>query len=292
VRRAYRAEALKASRQPTLLIYALIVVTATFLAGWIEAAQAPDAPEAALDNGVASEDADLFESPVTDAADTQGPELRGPNAFPVFGAAARTGFLVASLLILLYSANLLAGEGTGGTFRLLLVRPVTKTDVILAKWLLVVAAVLTLTLLISVVAWLAGHLFGTYAEVSPYSAAELAERALVCVGVTPLGMLAFAGVGLFLSALFQSSVGAVTAATLVGIGVFALNLFLTEEQQLLNLAAYSYRFLDMFESWAGGESSYAFGLRQVRPAFVVPAAYALVFLGAARIMFGRRDIHS
>ena len=50
--------------------------------------------------------------------------------------------------------------------------------------------------------------------------------------------------------------------------------------------------MDMLTSWADGESSFTFAFRLVRPALIVPAAYALAFLLAARIIFGRRDIHS
>ena len=42
----------------------------------------------------------------------------------------------APILLLLYASTLLAGEGTMGTFRMVLVRPITRTDLLLAKVLL------------------------------------------------------------------------------------------------------------------------------------------------------------
>src|SRR5687767_4029552 len=59
----------------------------------------------------------------------------GPHALLLFALGAKAGLKIASFLLVIFGALSFAGEFDKGTVRLLLTRPVTRTDVFLAKCL-------------------------------------------------------------------------------------------------------------------------------------------------------------
>jgi ABC-2 type transport system permease protein len=293
VRRAVRAEILKASRQPALLVYLAIVVLVTAAWGPIQY------------SGEKEQEREKEKPRVTHTFGEEAPappepeepaEARGANGFFVLGASMRAGVTVAALLLLLYSATLLAGEGTAGTYRMVLVRPVTRTDLVIAKALLLLVLVLAFLAAIAATAWLLGLLVGGYGDYVhvrygqvAYTASELAESALLSLALAPLALLAVCAFGLFCSSIFTNSATAVTFATLAGVGAVALNLGLGKEAQLLNFVTHVDRYLAAFQSRALGIST-VFGSRIVLPGLVVPLVSALVLLAAARTIFARKDI--
>jgi ABC-2 type transport system permease protein len=119
-----------------------------------------------------------------------------------------------------------AGEATGGTLRYLLVRPVGRTRVLVAKLVALVAFVLLAIGAVVVTSYITGRLlFGsappaavgqpggvTSLSGTPLTPAQLLLRLLGAIGFITVCMLAVAAIALFLSTLTDSALGAALGA--------------------------------------------------------------------------------
>ena len=296
VRRAARAEILKARGQPALLVYLLLVVLVTAAWGPIQYSIAKE-QEAKLERPRVTH---AFGEPEpADTPDEEPADDRGANGFLVLAASARAGVIVAALLLLLYSATLLAGEGTAGTYRMVLVRPLTRTDLVLAKVILLMALVVLFLAAIALTAWLLGLAVGGYGDYVDvrygqvdYTASDLAEGALLSLALAPLALLAVCSFGLLCSSIFESSATAVTLAVLAGVAAVALNLGLSSDAAQWNFVTHVDRYFAVLESRSLGLSTYQFDARLIVPGMIVPAVSALALLAGARTIFVRKDIYT
>ncbi len=298
VGRALRAEIRKSRRQPALLVYLLLVLLVTLAWGPLRYRSAREREREIL-HPAAPTQAIEGEEPAEPSPPPPETEGRGVNGFLVLAASTRAGVILTAILLLLYAATLLAGEGTAGTVRLLLVRPVTRTDLLLAKAVLLLLLILLFLAVVAAASGLLGLLLGGYGDIVDvrfgeidFTASELRRAALVGLGLAPLALFATAAFGLFCSALFESAATAVTVATLGGLAALAVTLGLSAESALLVFVTHVDRYLAVFQSFATGLSDHALNARFVTPGLVVPAVSALVFLGAARIIFCRKEIHA
>jgi ABC-2 type transport system permease protein len=289
-----RSEVRKASRRPTMLAAVLLLVAATAVVGPLDWSAERDraGPTAAP-----AEVTHSFGGEPVPAA----PEALdgGVNGYYALAASGRAGLLLAALLLLTFSAVQVSGEATGGTLRLLLTRPLSRTDLLVGR-----AATLLLTcfLLVAVVAitgWTAGLLTGGYGDVLDaeygtvdYTAGQLTKVSLVVLLAAPFALFAVACFGLFLSVLCDSSATAVTIAVLLGLVGFSLDLVLIGEASALNFLSWVDRPVNVLRSLALGHSDFGVRLDWAGPAFAVPIGAALVFLTGAGIIFRRRDVHS
>jgi ABC-2 type transport system permease protein len=304
VARAVRAEAMKAFRQPTLAIYLLLAVVVTAVAGpvsWsIKKGQEEEfAPAAESASEVTHTFDEEVQEPPAESGESFDLSTRGANGYLVLAAGFRAGMIVAAILFLLYSATMLAGEGTAGTWRMLLVRPVTRTDVLLAKTTVLFLVIVAFVIVLAATGWVAGLVVGGYGDYVDvrfgqvdYTSAELATVAVKCIALAPLALLAVAAFGLFCSSLFDNSSTAITAAILAGLAAAAMNLGLSEDNQMLNFVTYIDHYAGIFEAFSRGLSEFRFDLRLLRPGLLIPPVSALVFLLGARTIFARRDIHA
>lgn len=183
-----------------------------------------------------------------------------------------------------------AGEASNGTLRYLLVRPVARTRLLVAKLVSVIAFVLIAVVVVAGVGYLVGtQLFGSSALQSTsgttLSPVQATLRTAVAVGYVGFSMLGVAAVAMFLSTLTDSSLGAALGA---------LALLVTSQVLVLLDAASSVRpylptrywlaFVDLFRDpvlW-----------RDVERGFALQAVYVAVFLAAAWANFATKDITS
>ncbi|MCE7010138.1 ABC transporter permease subunit [Kibdelosporangium philippinense] len=134
------------------------------------------------------------------------------------------------LAVAVIAGDSIAGEASTGTLRYLLVRPVGRTKLLLAKLIALAAFVLGAVVLVVLSSYLIGtSLFGTGAEaiggqtgaaVTSLSGASLepvdvALRMAGAVGYIVLSMLGFGSIALFLSTLTSSALGAALGALAV-----------------------------------------------------------------------------
>ena len=208
---------------------------------------------------------------------------------PLAALTAMSGFLLV-IVVSLFAGETVSGEASWGTLRYLLIRPVPRLQVLLAK--LVVASLLSLaaTAVISVTSLAAGvAAFGWHPvltlSLSTVSQGPALLRLLLSTLYVAWGMAAFVCFALLMSTLTDSAFGAVAAG--VGLGVIS---------QILNgvtplgMVRYGLPTHYLF-AWHG---LFAFPVTtsdMVRGC-LVQLGYSAFFLGLAWWWFRRKDITS
>jgi ABC-2 type transport system permease protein len=188
------------------------------------------------------------------------------------------------------AGDAIAGEVGSGTLRYLLVRPVSRTRLLIAKLVSVLAFMLLGVVAVATTSYAIGvTLFpaqvGGTSSVSGVSltASELLLRSGAAMGYVGLSMLGVGAIALFLSTLTDSSLGAALATLAV----------LVASQVLVTLEAaaavrpylptrYWFAWIDLFRDpilW-----------RDVERGLGVQAVYVVVFLGLAWANFATKDV--
>jgi len=117
-------------------------------------------------------------------------------------------------LVTLVSGDILAGEATAGTYRLVFVRPIPRSTIVWAKWI----ASMTYTLLL--VAWLAllslgigiptlgtGEVVVIRSTITILSADDVAWRFVIAYAFAALSMMTVASIAFLLSSLVENAIG-------------------------------------------------------------------------------------
>ncbi|MCW2504520.1 MAG: transporter permease [Actinomycetia bacterium] len=188
----------------------------------------------------------------------------------------------------------IAGEASSGMLRYLLMRPVGRTRLLLAKLVALLVFMVAAVVAVAVSSYILGRaLFpaqpGAAAAVSvsgsPLTTTQLVLRICAAVGYVAVSMLAVGAIGLFLSTLTDSSLGA-------ALGALAA---LVASEVLVTLDAagavrtylptrYWFAWLDFFRDpilW-----------RDIDRGLAIQAVYTAVFLALAWANFATKDITS
>jgi ABC-2 type transport system permease protein len=187
----------------------------------------------------------------------------------------------------------IAGEVQSNTLRYLLVRPVSRLRLLLAKLVSVIAFVVVATLVVAAVAYVEGRLFLGDAPATgvvsvsgtSLTQGQLVERTLLAFAYVVLAMLGVAAMALFLSTMTDSAV----AAALGTIG------FLIASTVLLGLdAADSIRPYLLTRYWLAFVDLFRDPIRwtDVIHGVLAQLAYLVVFAGAAWANFATKDVNS
>lgn len=185
----------------------------------------------------------------------------------------------------------IAGEASAGTLRYLLVRPVSRSRLLVAKLLAVVVFVVLAVLVIAAVGYVAGSvLFGirplaTSVSGSSLSGTDTLIRTLATLGYVAVSMLGLASIALFASTRTDSPL----AATLTALAVFVTSqvLDLIEASRAIRPylpTRYWLSFVDLFRDpilW-----------RDITRGLALQALYIVVFLGASWASFTTKDVTS
>lgn len=200
------------------------------------------------------------------------------------------------LAVAVLAGDAVAGESATGTLRYLLVRPVGRTHLLLAKLIALCAFIVLAILLVVITSLVVGViLFGTGAEAVgqpgavtslsgvTLSPAELALRLLGSIGYIVVSMLGFGVIALFLSTLTDSGLGAALGALAV--------LITSSVLQTLDAAApikpylptnYWLAWIDFFRDPVFWHS--------ITNGLLLQAGYVAVFFGASWANFATRDV--
>jgi ABC-2 type transport system permease protein len=199
--------------------------------------------------------------------------------------------LLLPIAVAVLGGDAIAGESQMGTLRYLLVRPVGRTRLLLAKLVTVVAFVLLAIFIVAAVSYAEGRLLlgrapatGTLSlSGSTLTEQELAWRTALALGYMIISMLGVAAIALFFSTLTRSAIGAalgtvgmlVASTVLLGLDAAnALHPFLPTRYWLA--------FVDLFRDpilW-----------RDVIRGLLVQLGYLAVFTLAAWATFSTKDI--
>ena len=189
------------------------------------------------------------------------------------------------------AGDAVAGEAQAGTLRYLLVRPVARTKLLVAKLISIVAFVLIAVVSVAAVAYVVGTLLlGNQPLAASVSGTALtpqqvAWRTVLAIGYITLSMLGVAAIALFLSTLTDSPLAAALGALafLIGSSVL-LTLDAAQALQPYLPTRYWLSFVDLFRDpifW-----------RDVLRGVGLQAVYVVVLLGAAWANFTTKDITS
>ena len=186
----------------------------------------------------------------------------------------------------------IAGEVQSETLRYLLVRPVARARLLVAKLVSVIAFVVLSTLAVAAVAYVEGKLLlgnappGGVVSVSgtSLSQTQMAERTAMAFVYVVLAMLGVAAIALLMSTLTDSAVGAAlgTIAFLVASSVL-LGLDAADSIKPYLVTRYWLAFVDLFREpirW-----------RDLIHGVLAQGAYLIVFAGAAWANFATKDIN-
>jgi ABC-2 type transport system permease protein len=200
--------------------------------------------------------------------------------------------LLLPLSVLVVAGDSVAGEAANGTLRYLLVRPVGRTHLLIAKLVSIFTYVLLAVVTVAASGYIAGRLLftsaGTVSSISggpPISQQGTGLRILVAVlyvGVSMLGVAAFA---LFLS----TATDAPLAAALGGFAALVASTALDPLDATASIRPYLpthywLSFVDLFRNpilW-----------RDIERGLALQAVYVVVLLGAAWALFNTKDVTS
>jgi ABC-2 type transport system permease protein len=196
------------------------------------------------------------------------------------------------IAVAVIAGDSVAGEAQGGTLRYLLIRPVARTRLLVAKLVAVIVFVLVAVLIVALLAYAEGRLLlgdgdpsGTVTSVSgsTLTQAETIQRTFLALGYVTFMMLGGAAIALFLSTVTETGITAAlgTIAILIGSTVL-LGLDAADVLQPYLPTRYWLAFVDLFRDpirWG-----------DVVRGLIAQTAYLAVFAGAAWANFATKDI--
>lgn len=198
-------------------------------------------------------------------------------------------FLPAAVAIT--AGDAIAGEAQQGTLRYLLVRPVGRTRLLVAKLVSVMVFVLITLLVVAVTGLVLGVLLLGHDSTVPtttfsgttLSHAQLAQRTVLALAYALLSMLGVASVALFLSTVVRTPLAAAmgTLALLIGSSLL-LTLDAATVLRPYLVTRYWLAFVDLFRDpilW-----------HDVVRGVLLQTAYVLVFLAAGWANFATKDV--
>ncbi len=211
------------------------------------------------------------------------------------------------LLITLVAADLISGEANMGTLRLLLTKPVSRTEIILAKFLAASIYTLLLLLFMAILAlFLSMAIFGTddmlnlkSGYVVQLKSSDIFWRYAYAFCFAALAMLTVASLGFFLSIFAENSIGPIVATMSV---IVVFTILSTLDIPIFN-AIKPYLFTTQMIGWKGffdvkvnSENEAIVGsiqnLGKVIQAAAILAVHIVGLLVASIVVFKRKDILS
>lgn len=196
------------------------------------------------------------------------------------------------IAVAVLGGDAIAGEAQTGMLRYVLVRPVGRTRLLMAKLVTVIVFVLVAVLVVAAVSYVEGRLLlgksqagGTVSlSGTTLTQEQIVGRTILALGYVIVSMLGVAAIALFLSTLTTSSVGA--ALGTVGVLVASTVLLGLDAAGVLHPflpTRYWLSFVDLFRDpilW-----------RDVTKGLLVQLSYLVVFTLAAWANFTTKDIH-
>ena len=202
------------------------------------------------------------------------------------------------LAVAVFAGDAVAGEAATGTLRYLLVRPVARLRLLVAKMVALAVFVVVAIMFVVLSSLIVGLvLFGTGAEAVGQPGAvtslsgltltpgELAVRLLAAIGYIAVSMLGFGSIALFFSTLSDSAIGAALAALAVLIASSIL------ETLQAAAAIKPYLLTNYWLSWIDFFRDPVFWTN-ISSGLVLQAGYIALFFGAAWANFASKDITS
>ena len=199
------------------------------------------------------------------------------------------------IAVAITAGEAIAGEAQQGTLRYLLIRPVGRTRLLVAKLVSLMCFVMLTVLVVAVTAYVVGSLLlgkqdVTTSGVTSVSGSQLSDQELLlrtglALAYAMLCMMGVAAIGLFLSTVNESPLGAAlgTLAVLIA-STLLLTLEAAQALQPYLPTRYWLAFVDLFRDpilW-----------RDLERGALLQVGYVALFLGAAWANFMTKDVES
>jgi ABC-2 type transport system permease protein len=246
--------------------------------------------------------------------DVQGEAVGDPrirNGFEYLGTACLWALRLVSVFAVVIASLSLSGEASQGTYRMILVRPVTRTDVFVSKALVVAVVVLALFIATALLSYFMLHLVhgfwreGSY--MSPLNEGRytlMGEEVLsdpnrtkdvlvsdfrLAMALSILPLLASGFFGLLISSLFDNTGAAVGLAMFLAIALYGYAQVDRKAGKYVFSHSLEYG-MSLAKHRAEGYSDRKWEEGEIQRTWVVPLLSGVVFLGAAYAIFVKRDI--
>lgn len=222
------------------------------------------------------------------------------------------------LLVVILVTDMISGEASDGTIKLLLVRPVSRTKILLGKWIVSLMGSVLMTVVFFAAIWLVAvaiagpggasdpvftnvhYTFETELMPGTTQLETLAiphlEHAVIVSQVTffvtgifytALAMMVVATIGLFCSVLFRSAM----ASTAIAMGTVVIGFIVAMMAQRQSWVAWLFpTHLDLWQNWSGQLSVASYQNMTLTVGLIVLAVWTIVALVVSVWQFARRDV--
>jgi ABC-2 type transport system permease protein len=196
-------------------------------------------------------------------------------------------------LITLVAGDLLAGEATAGTYRLMLTRPVTRGKFVTAKFIAGVIYTNLLILWLALMSLVVGYFIFGIGElliirgdmIIIFEQKDVLWRFLCAYGFASLGMTVVASLAYLFSSLVENAIGPIVgtmAVIIVFVILSAINVDLLQSIR-------PYLFTNYISSWQLFFDD-PIDLTEILKSIGVLTLHVVLFFGATLIIFKRKDI--
>jgi len=197
-------------------------------------------------------------------------------------------------LITLVSGDLLAGEATAGTYRMLITRPITRIQLLTAKVLagtiytfLMVLFLAVLSLGLGFILFGTGELIVITDVLIIFAREDILWRFVIAYGIASLSMMVVTSLAFFFSSLVENAIGPIVSTMAVIIVFYILSAIDIELLQSLK----PYLFTTYMQSWRVIFTT-PVEMTELYQAIVVLSLHIIVFLSLTFYLFSRKDITS
>jgi ABC-2 type transport system permease protein len=196
-------------------------------------------------------------------------------------------------LIALVSGDLLAGEATGGTYRILLTRPVSRFKIVSSKFLAGLIYTFSLILFLAVISLGLGYfLLGTGelmvlkgGIITVLAKNDVLWRFLLAYGYAMLSMWVVSSIAFLFSALVENAIGPIIstmAIIIIFLIVSAINVNIFQDIKPYLFTSYMGSWISFFED--------PLDTAEITKAVLIMSGHIVVLFGLAVYFFKRKDI--
>lgn len=249
------------------------------------------------------------EDRIEDDREGGSPSLRIPSVLHYAAKGSSVGFQVSAVLLLILGALALSREATEGTLRVLLIRPVRRSEVLLAKGLALAGYGIFLVLFCGGLSVAASWLFleepswdlstevgGVKQVWQGREGPVLSAYFLRTLGVSCLPVLVAGFLGLFISVWVDNAGVAVGSAILIGLPCALLGqvvgLVVKHDWHEWIPTRYLGYTVGILEALAVGRADIPQGWGDLGMSLLVPTCYLLILFAASFLVFRHKDILS
>lgn len=196
-------------------------------------------------------------------------------------------------LIALVAGDLLAGEATAGTYRLLLTRPISRTQIVTAKFLaaviytnLLILWLAFMSLVVGIIIFGTGELLVISSQtIIIFEKSDILWRFICAYAFASLGMTVIASLAFLFSSLVENAIGPIVSTMAVIIVFLIISAIQIDFFQTIK----PYLFTNYILSWRLLFNN-PINVNEILKAVLILMAHIVVFYSLTLYLFKRKDI--